>query len=98
MKFLSFKHNDKCCFGSLAGEKIINLSDINPDLIDLRDAIKKQRLPELIKQSESLAANLDKDDIEFLPTITNPEKIICIGVNYTDRNAEYKDGSEPQIS
>ena len=71
MKFLSFKHNDKCCFGSLAGEKIINLSDINPDLIDLREAIKKESLPELIKQSESLAANLDKDDIELLNTITN---------------------------
>ena len=35
------------------------------------------------------------EEIDFLPTITNPEKIICIGVNYADRNAEYKDGSEP---
>ncbi|HEX2138881.1 MAG TPA: fumarylacetoacetate hydrolase family protein, partial [Woeseiaceae bacterium] len=32
-------------------------------------------------------------DIRFLPTIPNPEKIVCIGVNYPDRNAEYKDGS-----
>ena len=23
-----------------------------------------------------------------------PEKIICIGVNYPDRNAEYKDGQD----
>ena len=97
MKFLSFKHNEKCCFGSLLGEKIINLSDVNPDLVDLRDAIKKGRLPELIKQSKFLEADLDRDNIEFLPTIPNPEKIICIGVNYTDRNAEYKDGSEPPM-
>ena len=36
-------------------------------------------------------ANLD--DINYLPTIPNPEKIICIGVNYGNRNAEYRDGS-----
>lgn len=26
--------------------------------------------------------------------ITNPGKIACIGVNYANRNAEYKDGSD----
>ena len=34
------------------------------------------------------------EEVRYLPTITNPEKIICIGVNYLDRNAEYKDDSE----
>ena len=28
------------------------------------------------------------------PPIPAPEKIICIGVNYPDRNAEYKDGQD----
>lgn len=30
----------------------------------------------------------------LLPPVTAPEKILCIGVNYANRNAEYKDGSE----
>ena len=30
--------------------------------------------------------------ITWLPPIPAPEKIICIGVNYPDRNEEYKDG------
>jgi len=34
------------------------------------------------------------DAIFFQPPIPAPEKIICIGVNYPDRNAEYKDGSD----
>src|SRR5258708_18845461 len=34
------------------------------------------------------------DAITWLPTIPAPEKIICIGVNYPDRNAEYKDGQD----
>ena len=30
----------------------------------------------------------------LLPPVLAPEKILCIGVNYANRNAEYKDGSE----
>ena len=34
------------------------------------------------------------DAIIWQPPIPAPEKIICIGVNYPDRNAEYKDGQD----
>ena len=33
-------------------------------------------------------------DVVLLPPLPSPEKILCIGVNYANRNAEYKDGSE----
>ena len=33
------------------------------------------------------------DEVKYLPPIPNPGKIVCIGVNYGDRNAEYKDNS-----
>jgi len=32
--------------------------------------------------------------VTILPPITTAEKYFCIGVNYANRNAEYKDGSE----
>ncbi len=32
--------------------------------------------------------------VTLLPPILRPGKIICVGVNYPERNAEYKDGSE----
>ena len=31
--------------------------------------------------------------MQFLIPIADPEKLICIGVNFPDRNAEYKDGT-----
>lgn len=31
--------------------------------------------------------------VQFRPTLFEPEKIFCVGVNYADRNEEYKDGS-----
>ena len=48
-------------------------------------------MTELVQSSD---ADLSLDDVELVPTIPNPEKIICIGVNYANRNAEYKDGSD----
>jgi 2-keto-4-pentenoate hydratase/2-oxohepta-3-ene-1,7-dioic acid hydratase in catechol pathway len=33
-------------------------------------------------------------EVEFLPPVLAPEKIICVGINYPERAAEYKDGRE----
>lgn len=33
-------------------------------------------------------------EVEFLPPVLAPEKIVCVGINYPERNAEYKDGRE----
>jgi 2-keto-4-pentenoate hydratase/2-oxohepta-3-ene-1,7-dioic acid hydratase in catechol pathway len=33
--------------------------------------------------------------VRLLPPIAPGAKVICVGVNYPERNAEYKDGSEP---
>ena len=30
--------------------------------------------------------------------VANGEKIICVGVNFPDRNAEYKDGSQARAN
>ena len=98
MKFLSFKHDGQDFFGGIteSGNQpaIVNLSKRASDLSDLRDVIRNDRLNELAELVRSSDADLSFDDIELAPTIPNPEKIICIGVNYANRNAEYKDGSD----
>ena len=98
MKFLSFKHDGQDSFGGIneSGEQpaIVNLSKRSSDLSDLRDVIRNDRLNELTELVQSSDADLSLDDVELVPTIPNPEKIICIGVNYANRNAEYKDGSD----
>src|SRR4029077_21032058 len=33
-------------------------------------------------------------EVEFLPPVLAPEKIVCVGINYPERTAEYKDGRE----
>ena len=94
MKFLSFTKDNKSYFGGISSEGVVNLSKRYPEIIDLRQAIRERRLGELTKVVTSSEADCSLDDIQYKPTIPNPEKIICIGVNYNNRNAEYKDDSD----
>ena len=93
MKFLSFEKNSKAGFGAVVGDSIVDLGARHPELEDLRAAIRSGRLDDLAKEAVAATGDCTLADIEFLPTIPNPEKIICIGVNYAKRNEEYKDGS-----
>ncbi len=95
MKFLSFSHADNASFGALADGGVVDLGQRHADLADLRDAIRHGRLEGLAREASETDADHSLDEIDFLPTIPNPEKIICIGVNYANRNEEYKDGSAP---
>jgi 2-keto-4-pentenoate hydratase/2-oxohepta-3-ene-1,7-dioic acid hydratase in catechol pathway len=95
MRYLSFAKDGKASFGAVTDSGVVDLGAAHPELTDLRDAIRADRLAELTAEAENAEPDCALADIEFLPTITNPEKIICIGVNYANRNEEYKDGTEP---
>lgn len=95
MKFLSFEIGGVETFGAVTDRGVIDLGAKHGGLRDLRDAIRADRLGELIAEANDAEADYALADVELLPTIPNPEKIICIGVNYANRNEEYKDGSAP---
>jgi 5-carboxymethyl-2-hydroxymuconate isomerase len=94
VKFLSFTKDGRASFGVATDSGVVDLGARHEDLADLRAAIGTDQLRQLAEEAATADADFALTDIEFLPTIPNPEKIICIGVNYANRNAEYKDGSE----
>ena len=84
MKLLSYEIGGKARFGALVGDGVADLGDQYPSLREaLGKPLKARATPDH-----------DLADIAFLPPILDPEKIICVGVNYGNRNAEYKDGSD----
>src|SRR5499427_2929807 len=64
------------------------------DYPTLREVIAAGVLTRLAEDGERHGPDHALDAVTWLPPIPSPEKIICIGVNYPDRNAEYKDGSD----
>jgi 2-keto-4-pentenoate hydratase/2-oxohepta-3-ene-1,7-dioic acid hydratase in catechol pathway len=93
MKFLTFSRKGKTSFGAVGDDGVIDLGARHAEFADLRAAIRANALGSLANEVPGATADYALDDVEFLATIPNPEKIICIGVNYANRNEEYKDGS-----
>ncbi|MBR0788086.1 fumarylacetoacetate hydrolase family protein [Bradyrhizobium manausense] len=82
-------------YGAVLEGGIVDLSPrYARDYPTLREVIAAGKLARLAEEAAGLTPDHATADITWLPPVPAPEKIICIGVNYPDRNAEYKDGQE----
>lgn len=92
MRFLTFNHAGKESWGVITKEGIIDLGSLLGS--SLLEVLQNDKLNAMKKLANGLEVDYKEEDVDFLPPITNPGKIACVGVNYANRNAEYKDGSE----
>jgi len=82
-------------YGAITDQGVVDLSArFAKEYPTLREAIAAGALVQLAEDAAGRAADYALDAVTLLPPIPSPEKIICIGVNYPDRNAEYKDGQD----
>jgi 2-keto-4-pentenoate hydratase/2-oxohepta-3-ene-1,7-dioic acid hydratase in catechol pathway len=82
-------------YGAVVGDGIVDLSGrFGQQYPTLREVIAAGALRRLAEEGARYQPHHALDQITWLPPIPSPEKIICIGVNYPDRNAEYNDGSD----
>jgi len=84
-------------FGAVVDGGVIDLgSRLAPRYADLQALIAGDGLEAARAAAAGCAPDYTLESITFRPPITAPEKILCIGVNYTNRNEEYRDGSAAQ--
>jgi 2-keto-4-pentenoate hydratase/2-oxohepta-3-ene-1,7-dioic acid hydratase in catechol pathway len=94
-RLATYSVNGTTRYGAVVDGGIVDLSArFAKDFPTLREVIAAGALTKLADDAAKRAPDHALDAITFLPPIPQPEKIICIGVNYPDRNAEYKDGSD----
>ncbi len=91
MRFLTFEREEAVSWGVIDDTGVIDLGQRVG--MDLHAILQQGRLEEMKALASGLAADFSAEGIRYLPPITAPEKIACVGVNYANRNAEYKDGS-----
>jgi 2-keto-4-pentenoate hydratase/2-oxohepta-3-ene-1,7-dioic acid hydratase in catechol pathway len=92
MRFCSFTHQGRVSWGMATDQGIINLG-ARTGFATLRMAIAAGALGD-IPQTFQGVVDFAIDDVAYVIPIPDAEKIICVGVNYPDRNAEYKDGQD----
>jgi 2-keto-4-pentenoate hydratase/2-oxohepta-3-ene-1,7-dioic acid hydratase in catechol pathway len=82
-------------YGAVTDGGIVDLSArFGRDYPTLREVITAGVLTKLGEDAAKRSPDHALDAVIWQPPIPAPEKIICIGVNYPDRNAEYKDGQD----
>ena len=87
---ISFLHNNAARFGRLDGETVTDLTaSFDGRFVSLSDAANAGALAELYAAD---GASVALADVTLTAPLPSPGKIICVGVNFPDRNAEYKDG------
>ncbi|MFA1625590.1 fumarylacetoacetate hydrolase family protein [Rhizobium mongolense] len=92
-KFVHFSRDERTGYGLLAGDGIVDLSARHgTKWPTLRAVIADGALQKLVDETASLQSDFPVSDIRYDIPIPAPEKIICVGVNFPDRNEEYKDG------
>jgi 2-keto-4-pentenoate hydratase/2-oxohepta-3-ene-1,7-dioic acid hydratase in catechol pathway len=94
-RIATYSVGGRTAYGAIVDGGIVDLSArYGKDYPTLREVIAAGALTKLADDAASRSPDHALDAITWLPPIPQPEKIICIGVNYPDRNAEYKDGSD----
>ena len=82
-------------YGAVVDGGIVDLSaHFEKQYPTLREVIAAGALTRLTEHAAGRSPDHGLEAIVWQPPIPSPEKIICIGVNYPDRNAEYKDGQD----
>ena len=94
-RLATYSINGATKYGAVTDAGIVDLSArFGKDYPTLREAIEAGALMKLAEDAAKRSPDHALDAITWQPPIPSPEKIICIGVNYPDRNAEYKDGQD----
>ncbi len=95
MALASFRADGARFYGAITPEGAIALSPQFPQWATLYDAVVAGGLDELMTAAQGQAAT--HRDFVYDMVLPDARRILCVGVNFPDRNAEYRDGTaQPQ--
>tara|TARA_X000000368_G_scaffold148292_1_gene116969 strand:+ start:1074 stop:1928 length:855 start_codon:yes stop_codon:yes gene_type:complete len=92
MRFASYTNGGEKYYGALTDEGMVALNDTFPQWPTLLDVVQAGGLSDLAKAINSKVAT--HTEFTYQMVLPNARRILCVGVNFPNRNAEYKDGSE----
>ena len=98
MRLMSYRRDGQRGWGLAVGEGAdAGIVELGPRVgarwPDLASALAAGALSELARYA-ALAPDVALEAVVFEPPVPRPPKILCVGVNYRDRNEEYRDGAE----
>ncbi len=98
MKLASYRVRGRESFGVVVGEGVVDLMPrLKPRLTSVLDVLRVEGgLDAAAAAARGVRVDFPLTELELLPPVRNPEKILCIGINYANRNADYGDQELPK--
>jgi len=95
MRLVSYLVEGEPSYGAVVGSGVVDLTKrIGRDFSDMKALIAANALDDAREAVAGQKPDYALKDLDGLPPVLAPEKLWCIGVNYAERNAEYKDNSD----
>src|SRR5579864_3784581 len=97
MKLASYRVRGRESFGAIVGEGVVDLKTrLAPQFTSVFDLLRADRLDTARAAMRGVRADFPLAELEFLAPVPAPEKILCIGINYANRNADFGDAELPK--
>ncbi len=89
MKLASYLWNGKASYGAVTDQGVVDLGHrLGASHPDLRSLLSGSGLEQARALQASAKPDLQTHQLQWLPVIPNPDKIICVGLNYEDHVVE----------
>jgi 2-keto-4-pentenoate hydratase/2-oxohepta-3-ene-1,7-dioic acid hydratase in catechol pathway len=95
MRLAKLLRGDRPIWAAITEQGAVDLtSAVGTEPHAIRDHLGREGLKHLAEFADRRSPDLSPEELTYAPFLPDPEKIICVGVNYHNRNEEYRDGSE----
>jgi 2-keto-4-pentenoate hydratase/2-oxohepta-3-ene-1,7-dioic acid hydratase in catechol pathway len=88
VRWISFEKNGKASYGVVVGDGIVDVGAARPNERTLKDLLAGGDLANAGAEAARRKPDHKLADVRYLPVITNPDKILCVGINYKAHQEE----------
>jgi 2-keto-4-pentenoate hydratase/2-oxohepta-3-ene-1,7-dioic acid hydratase in catechol pathway len=97
MRLASYNIRGRPSYGAVVGDGIVDLRlRFGPRHPSLADLLRAHALHEARAALLGVRPDFALAEVDLLPPLPAPEKILCIGINYANRNADFDDPNIPK--
>jgi 2-keto-4-pentenoate hydratase/2-oxohepta-3-ene-1,7-dioic acid hydratase in catechol pathway len=96
MRLASYNMRGRPSFGVVVGDGIVDLRPRLSRFSSLLEIFRAPALAEAKAAAEGVRPDIGLSEVELLPPLLAPEKILCIGINYANRGQDYNVTNNPK--
>jgi 2-keto-4-pentenoate hydratase/2-oxohepta-3-ene-1,7-dioic acid hydratase in catechol pathway len=97
MRLASYIVRGRTSFGAVLGEGVVDFRvRFGSRFASLVDLMRANALDEARAVLAGVRPDFPLSEVQLLPPLLTPEKILCIGINYANRNADFNDPETPK--